>query len=52
MNQHLARALRFVLPYRRRLALVLILSLFSTGLSLLLPLISKDFFDHALLLLR
>ena len=49
MNQHLLRALRFVLPYRRRLALVLILSLFSTGLSLLLPLISKDFFDHALL---
>ena len=49
MNQHLLQALRFALPYRRRLALVLILSLFSTGLSLLLPLISKDFFDHALL---
>lgn len=49
MHPHLRRALRFVLPYRRRLALVLGLSLVSTGLSLLLPLISKDFFDHALL---
>lgn len=49
MNQHLLRALRFVTPYWRRLALVLTLSLLSTGLSLLLPLISKDFFDHALL---
>ena len=49
MDKHLLRAFRFVLPYRRRLALVLILSLFSTGLSLLLPLISKDFFDHALI---
>jgi len=49
MHPHLRRALRFVLPYRRRLALVLSLSLVSTGLSLLLPLISKDFFDHALL---
>lgn len=49
MHPHLRRALRFVLPYRRRLALVLCLSLLSTGLSLLLPLISKDFFDHALL---
>lgn len=48
-NQHLLRALRFVTPYWRRLALVLMLSLVSTGLSLLLPLISKDFFDHALL---
>jgi ATP-binding cassette, subfamily B, bacterial len=49
MNQHLLRALRFVSPYWRRLALVLTLSLLSTGLSLLLPLISRDFFDHALL---
>ena len=31
------------------LGLVLVLSLASTGLSLWLPLISKDFFDHALL---
>jgi ATP-binding cassette, subfamily B, bacterial len=49
MDQHLLRALRFVTPYWRRLALVLILSLVSTALSLLLPLISKDFFDRALL---
>jgi ATP-binding cassette subfamily B protein len=49
MNPHLLRALQFVTPYWRRLALVLTLSLVSTGLSLLLPLISRDFFDHALL---
>lgn len=49
MNQHLLRALQFVTPYWRRLVLVLTLSLFSTGLSLLLPLISRDFFDRALL---
>jgi ATP-binding cassette subfamily B protein len=49
MRRHLPRALRFVTPYWQRLALVLILSLVSTGLSLLLPLVSKEFFDHALL---
>lgn len=49
MSPHLRQALRFVTPYWRRLALVLVLSLLSTGLSLLLPLISRDFFDHALL---
>jgi len=49
MNQHRLRALRFVTPYWRSLGLVLMLSLVSTGLSLLLPLASKDFFDHALL---
>ena len=49
IDQHLLRALRFVTPYWRRLTLVLMLSLLSTGLSLLLPLISKDFFDNALL---
>lgn len=48
-NPHLRRALRFVTPYWRRLALVLVLSTLSTGLSLLLPLVSKDFFDTALL---
>jgi ATP-binding cassette subfamily B protein len=48
-NPHLRRALRFVTPYWRRLALVLGLSFLSTGLSLLLPLVSKDFFDTALL---
>ena len=49
MTQQWRRALRFVKPYWRRLTLVLMASLLSTGLSLLLPLISKDFFDHALL---
>jgi ATP-binding cassette subfamily B protein len=49
MSQHLRRALQFVTPYWRRLTLVLILSLVSTGLSLLLPLISRDFFDVALI---
>ncbi|MFN7916552.1 MAG: ABC transporter ATP-binding protein [Vicinamibacterales bacterium] len=48
-NPHLRRALQFVTPYWRRLALVLVLSFLSTGLSLLLPLVSKDFFDTALL---
>jgi ATP-binding cassette subfamily B protein len=49
MDQPLLQALRFVTPYWRRLVLVLMLSLVSTSLSLLLPLISKDFFDRALL---
>jgi ATP-binding cassette subfamily B protein len=43
------RALRFIVPYWRRLALVLALSVASTGLSLYLPLLSKDFFDRALI---
>jgi ATP-binding cassette subfamily B protein len=43
------RALRFIVPYRRRLALVLVLSLASTALSLSIPLLSRDFFDHALI---
>jgi ATP-binding cassette, subfamily B, bacterial len=42
------RALRFILPYWRRLALVLALSVLSTALSLYLPLLSRDFFDGAL----
>lgn len=49
VDRHLARALKFITPYWRGLALVLILSLLSTGLSLVVPLISKDFFDRALL---
>jgi ATP-binding cassette subfamily B protein len=48
-DQNLRRALRFILPYWRRLALVLILSFVSTGLSLALPLLSRDFFDRALI---
>jgi ATP-binding cassette, subfamily B, bacterial len=45
----LRRALRFIVPYWRRLALVLALSIASTALSLYLPLLSKDFFDRALI---
>jgi ATP-binding cassette subfamily B protein len=45
----LARALRFVVPHWRRLALVVILSFASTALSLYLPLLSRDFFDKALI---
>ncbi len=43
------RALRFVVPYWRRLALVLALSVASTALSLYLPLLSRDFFDRAIM---
>lgn len=43
------RALVFVLPYWRRLALVLIISLFSTALGLVQPYIAKLLIDEALL---
>jgi len=49
MDSDLRRALRFVVPYWRRLALVLVLSVLSTALSLYLPLLTRDFFDHALI---
>jgi ATP-binding cassette subfamily B protein len=49
MDPDLYRALRFILPYWRRLALVLALSFLSTALSLYLPLLSRDFFDRALI---
>ncbi|MBZ5621739.1 MAG: ATP-binding cassette domain-containing protein, partial [Acidobacteriia bacterium] len=39
----------YAIPYWRRLTLVLVLSLVSTGLSLLLPYLSKDLVDRALL---
>jgi ATP-binding cassette subfamily B protein len=45
----LRRALRFIVPYWRRLALVLALSMLSTALSLYLPLLSRDFVDGALI---
>ena len=48
-SSDLRRALRFVVPYWRRLALVLGLSLVSTALALYLPLLSRDFFDRALI---
>jgi ATP-binding cassette, subfamily B, bacterial len=49
VDADLRRALRFLVPYWRRLVLVLAISLISTGLSLWLPLLSRDFFDRALL---
>jgi ATP-binding cassette subfamily B protein len=49
LTTDLRRALRFIVPYWRRLALVLVLSLASTALSLYLPLLSRDFFDRALM---
>ena len=36
------------MPYRRRLVLVVLISIASTGLTLSLPLLSRDFFDRAL----
>lgn len=49
IDADLRRALRFIVPYWKRLVLVLAISLISTGLSLWLPLLSRDFFDRALL---
>ena len=49
-NQHLRRALRFVTPYWRRLALVLIAQPAEHGpLALCFRSSRQDFFDHALL---
>ena len=45
----LRRALDYILPYWRRLVLVLVLSLVGTALSLYLPYLSKDLVDKALL---
>ena len=41
--------LKFVLPYWRRLALVLLLSFVSTALALLVPLLARELVDRALL---
>ena len=49
IDRDLRRALAFIVPYWRRLVLVLLLSALSTGLSLYLPLLSRDFFDRALI---
>jgi len=49
MDADLRRALRFIVPYWRRLTLVLVLSVASTALSLYLPMLSRDFFDGALI---
>jgi ATP-binding cassette, subfamily B, bacterial len=49
ISPELRRALRFIVPYGRRLALVLALSGLSTALALYLPLLSRDFVDGALI---
>ncbi|HEX3645507.1 MAG TPA: ABC transporter ATP-binding protein [Vicinamibacterales bacterium] len=49
IDRDLRQALAFIVPYWRRLLLVLLLSALSTALSLYLPLLSRDFFDRALI---
>jgi ATP-binding cassette subfamily B protein len=49
IDRDLRRALAFIVPYWRRLVLVLLLSALSTALSLYLPLLTRDFFDGALI---
>jgi ATP-binding cassette subfamily B protein len=49
IDKDLRRALYFIVPYWRRLTLVLVLSVASTALSLYLPILSRDFFDGALI---
>jgi len=49
ISPELRRALRFIVPYVRRLALVLALSGLSTALALYLPLLSRDFVDGAVI---
>ncbi len=44
----LRRAFAFLMPYWRRLSLVMAISLVSTGLSLVSPYLSKDLVDRAL----
>ena len=49
VSKEFRRALAYVVPYWRRLALVAILSVVSTALSLVLPYLSKTLIDRALL---
>ncbi|MBK9241693.1 MAG: hypothetical protein IPL75_15915 [Acidobacteria bacterium] len=42
-------ALRYLRPYRPQLAVVLVISLVSTGLSLWMPYLTKDLVDEALI---
>ena len=49
LDPDLRRALRYVAPYWRRLAVVLALSLIGTALSLFLPYLSKALVDRALI---
>jgi ATP-binding cassette subfamily B protein len=48
-DRDLRRSFAFIVPYWRRLALVMVLSLASTAVSLYIPLLSRDVFDGALL---
>ena len=49
LDPHLRRALSHLRPYRWRLALVVVLSLVSTGFSLAVPLLSRTLVDGAIL---
>jgi len=49
VNLEFRRALSYVIPYWRRLALVAVLSVVSTALSLVLPYLSKTLIDRALI---
>jgi ATP-binding cassette, subfamily B, bacterial len=48
-EQDLRRTLRFIAPYRRTLAVVVVLSLAGTALGLYIPYLSKGLVDQALL---
>ena len=43
------RAFAYLVPYWRRLVLVLVISLISTATTLVIPYLSKDLIDHALI---
>ena len=49
LDPHFRRALSYLRPYWRRLTLVLVLSFCSTGLSLVIPLLSQRLIDVAIL---
>lgn len=49
LDPQFRRALAYVAPYRRRLVLVVVLSLASTAASLVVPLLSRGLIDDALL---
>ena len=49
MSKEFRRALAYVVPYWRRLAVVAVLSVVSTALSLVVPYLSKTLIDRALL---
>ncbi len=49
LDPHFRRALTYLTPYWGRLILVLVLSLFSTGFSLAIPLLSQQLVDNAIL---